>query len=529
MALKFAPKNKVFLYVIFAIINALGNVTVAYTSKIMLDLAQYRKGKLNDLILVACVGAGTIILIMLANFIYRYIKVDLVRTINVVLKDKTMTYLVNKRDVSQKDGLSLMTNDLKQIETLKVTNELMIISELVSFVISIVVGILNSWILTLIFLATTLIPGFVQKWFAKPIQKRSGQWEKANAEYTQKVSDALNGSRTTNLYDAQVPVISQVVESAKRMELALRRLNYAQQGAYEIIVAVADIFSFIIPFLVGSILMYQGWFGAGTLIMIVQLSNQFVNPIVNIFDQINAIKSTKPMWDKIEPALTYNFVASHEFSDILEELEITDVSYTVNGRQLFNNLSLKIEPGQKVLLMAPSGWGKTTFLQLLMGQLKPSHGQVIINHKDMSGNYQEAHNFFGYINQRPFIFDNNLKFNLTLGREVLDADLSEAIKLAGLSELVAEKGLDYELGEAGSNLSGGQIQRIEIARALLFKRPILLADEATSALDPAMSLAIHKTLLNNKDITVLEVAHKITDDETKMFDRIVHLDELVAE
>ncbi|CCI86035.1 ATP-binding cassette domain-containing protein [Lactobacillus pasteurii] len=528
MTLKFAPKNKVFLYVIFALINALGNVTVAYTSKIMLDLAQYHRGKLNDLILVAGIGAGTILAIMLANFVYRYIKVDLIKTINVELKDKTMTYLVNKRDVSQKDGLSLMTNDLKQIETLKVTNELMIISELISFVLSIIVGLLNSWILTLIFLTTTLIPGFVQKWFAKPIQKRSGQWEKANAEYTQKVSDALNGARTANLYDAQIPVISQVVESAKRMELALRRLNYAQQGAYEIIVAVADIFSFIIPFLVGSILMYQGWFGAGTLIMIVQLSNEFVNPIVNIFDQINAIKSTKPMWDKIEPALTYQLTESPKFSDKLQELEVDNVSYTVNEKQLFNGLSLKIKPGQKVLLMAPSGWGKTTFLQMLMGQLKPSRGKVIINHQDMSGNYQKAHNFFGYINQKPFIFDNSLKFNLTLGKKVSDSDLNQAIELAGLSELVAEKGLNYELGESGSNLSGGQIQRIEIARALLSKRPILLADEATSALDPAMSLAIHQTLLKNKGITVLEVAHKVSDEELEMFDRIIHLDKLAV-
>lgn len=95
---------------------------------------------------------------------------------------------------------------------------------------------------------------------------------------------------------------------------------------------------------------------------------------------------------------------------------------------------------------------------------------------------------------------------------------------AGLDQLVKEHGLDGLVGEDGNNLSGGQIQRVEIARALLSGRPILLADEATSALDLNLSLAIHKTLLKNPRVAVIEVAHKISLEEKAMFDKIVHLD-----
>lgn len=94
-----------------------------------------------------------------------------------------------------------------------------------------------------------------------------------------------------------------------------------------------------------------------------------------------------------------------------------------------------------------------------------------------------------------------------------------------MGSLVQEKGLDYQVGKNGEKLSGGQGQRLEIARALLAKRPVLLADEATSALDPRLSSQIHQTILQNFPGTVIEVAHKISDEERAMFDRVVKLDE----
>ncbi len=122
------------------------------------------------------------------------------------------------------------------------------------------------------------------------------------------------------------------------------------------------------------------------------------------------------------------------------------------------------------------------------------------------------------------MFDRSLLFNLTLGQKYSNNELQNAIKSAGLAELVKEKGLDYQIGQNGNNLSGGQIQRVEIARAILAKRPVLLADEATSALDNDLSLQIHKTLLENSNFAVIEVAHKISKQERAMFDRIINLD-----
>lgn len=123
----------------------------------MLNSAQYHRGTLNQLIFIALFGALTLIIIMFLNFGYRYLRFDITRDINIKLKNKTINYLVNQQADSQKEGLNLMTNDLKQIELLKTTNELMILSEAAAFIISIVVGLLNSWLLTIIFVITTII------------------------------------------------------------------------------------------------------------------------------------------------------------------------------------------------------------------------------------------------------------------------------------------------------------------------------------------------------------------------------------
>lgn len=523
MSLKFANKKKLALYVFLACISACGNVVIAYVTKIMLNSAQYHRGSLKQLILIAALGAALLIVIMFLNFAYRYLRSDITRDINLKLKEKTITYLIAQQNDSQKDGLNLMTNDLKQIESLKITNELMIISEIAAFTISILVGLINSWLLTIIFVIATIIPVFIQKFFIKDIQDKSAIWEKQNAEYTQAAVDAINGSKTTMLYDAQIPVISYVAKQAKQMENALRALNYTQGAISTLIITIADIFSFIIPFLVGAILMFNGQIGAGTLVMIVQLSNDFINPITMIFDQLNQIRSTKPIWDKIQKAINFNNKNENTANPSFNQLSVEKLTYTVDDKAILKNVSFTVNANEKVLLMAPSGFGKTTLLRLLVGQLKPTSGSIIINQQNITGNWLKSHDYFGYINQKPFMFDRSLLFNLTLGKKYSEAELQNAIKLAGLYELVNEKGLDYQIGQNGNNLSGGQIQRIEIARSILAKRPILLADEATSALDNELSLQIHQVLLKNSNFAVIEVAHKISHQEKEMFDRIIDL------
>ena len=309
------------------------------------------------------------------------------------------------------------------------------------------------------------------------------------------------------------------------MENALRNMNLTQAWALELIYSAAELFCFIIPCTIGGIMMMQGSLSVGTLFMMVDLAMNFITPVVTLFNEFNQVKSTVPMWKKTQKALNYEAIENSEKPEKFEGLAVEHLAYQTKSDKhtIFTDVNLQVKPGEKILLMAPSGWGKTTLLRLMLGLKRPVEGKILINGENVTGDWAKAHNYFSYVNQKPFMFDDTLRFNITLGRKVSDEKLKKVIHLAGLDELVKKEGLDHKVGEAGNGLSGGQIQRIEIARALLSGRPILLADEATSALDPNLSFAIHETLLKNPHVAIIEVAHKISPEEKAMFNKIVRL------
>jgi ABC-type bacteriocin/lantibiotic exporter with double-glycine peptidase domain len=528
MTLKFAKRGQVALFTLLAAVKACNVIFVAYMIKLMLNLTTSHSHQINRLLTLAGIAALGQICFMLSNFCYERVKMTMIRDVNLVFKRANLVYLVQESSGNIKNGLSLMTNDLKQIETNRITAQIDMIYQGIVFVGSLGFAFYNSWEMTVVFLLASLAPALVQMFTSKLIAKKAAVWTQKNAIYTQNISDSLNGASAAKLYNVQPTIVQRAMHSAVQMENALRSMNFTQAWALELIYSAAELFCFVLPCTVGGVLMMQGRLAVGTMVMMVDLAMNFITPVVTIFQEFNQVKSTTPMWQRTLRALAYKPAPAvhvqHEFTG----LEIKDLGYLTHSdhQQIFSHVYFSVRPHEKVLLMAPSGWGKTTLLKILQGVKTPNQGQILINQQDVSGNWQLAHNYFSYVNQKPFLFDDSLRFNLTLGRPVRETDLQAAIKKAGLTELVVKEGLDYQVGEDGNNLSGGQIQRVEIARALLSKRPILLADEATSALDPALSLDIHKTLLRNDHIAVIEVAHKISDQEKAMFDQIIDLKDL---
>ncbi|MBD5431905.1 MAG: ABC transporter ATP-binding protein [Lactobacillus sp.] len=530
MSLKYAPKYRVFLFIIFCIIKACDVLFIAYMIKLMLNLASSNSKDVGELIKLATIAGCGQLFFTCSNFFYEHLKMTIIKNVNLVLKNANLHYLVAQGKSDIKSGLSLMTNDLKQIETGRVTAQLDMCYQSILFIGSLSFAFINSWQMTIIFIVASIAPAIVQILTSKLITRKAKTWANANADYTQHVSDSLNGAPAAKLYNVQATIISRAIFSAKKMEEALRSMNFTQAWALELIYTVAELCCFIIPCTIGGILMMHGQLKVGTLVLMVDLAMNFITPVVTIFQEFNQVKSTDPMWKKTLEALNYTNKPEKVVTKAKENfnnLKIKNLGYRTNktNTEIFNNINFTITPGKKTLLMAPSGWGKTTLLKLMMGDKKPSHGQILINDHNLTNNWQGLHNYFSYVNQKPFLFDDTLRFNITLGRDVSDKELQNAIHEAGLDELVKEKGLDSPVGENGNQLSGGQIQRIEIARALLSKRPVLLADEATSALDPHLSLDIHQTLLKNPNIAVIEVAHKISPQEKAMFDQIIHLDQ----
>ncbi|MEV4071697.1 ATP-binding cassette domain-containing protein [Nonomuraea fuscirosea] len=197
-----------------------------------------------------------------------------------------------------------------------------------------------------------------------------------------------------------------------------------------------------------------------------------------------------------------------------------------SGRPALDGVSLRLTPGKRVAIVGPSGAGKSTLLAALMRLVEPESGAVRVNGtdlRDLSGD--DVRTLMTGLTQDPYIFRASLRDNLRLaGPEADDERLSQAVRDARLGEWVERTGWDAELGEDGRTVSGGQLQRLALARALLYDPPVLLLDEPAEALDEEAADRLMSDLLDvTRERTTLLVTHRLKGLE--LVDEIVVLEE----
>jgi ABC-type multidrug transport system fused ATPase/permease subunit len=199
-------------------------------------------------------------------------------------------------------------------------------------------------------------------------------------------------------------------------------------------------------------------------------------------------------------------------------ISIVNVSHTfsIDSAPVLNTVSLDIIDGQQVAIVGPSGAGKTTLVEIIMGLISPTEGTVKISNVSPPNAISQWPGAIAYVPQFVYVANASLRDNLLLGRDndaISDSLLQTAIKDSGLSEFVSRQtlGADVLIGESGIHLSGGERQRLGIARALLTKPRVLVFDEATSALDGGTEGLISETIKSIKgNVTILMVAHRLS-------------------
>ncbi len=195
---------------------------------------------------------------------------------------------------------------------------------------------------------------------------------------------------------------------------------------------------------------------------------------------------------------------------------VTFKHQTANYKAI-DNISFKVNKGETIAFVGPSGSGKTTLMKLLVGLYRPNEGNIFYNGIDENNiDFEDLRNQIGFVTQDTQLFSGTIKENLTfVNPSALDEDLNEALNKASCQHLLAraDKGLDTMIGEGGLKLSGGEKQRLSIARALLRKPKLLMFDEATSSLDSITEEEINKTIRKvsslNDQITIL-IAHRLS-------------------
>lgn len=201
-----------------------------------------------------------------------------------------------------------------------------------------------------------------------------------------------------------------------------------------------------------------------------------------------------------------------------QEIKADDISFHYPGTDtnVLEKTSLSIPKNKSVAFIGPSGAGKTTLADLILGVLEPQEGRILVDNQDIHLNLEAWHKKLGYIPQTIYLMDDSIRKNVAFGideKEIDDEKVEAALKEAQLYDFIEtlEDGMDTFIGERGVKLSGGQRQRIGIARALYNNPEILVLDEATSALDNETEKAIMEAVdMMQGNKTLLIIAHRLT-------------------
>ncbi len=215
-----------------------------------------------------------------------------------------------------------------------------------------------------------------------------------------------------------------------------------------------------------------------------------------------------------------------------KSIKLKNVSFTYsikNQNKIFNNINLEIKKNSKVCILGKTGSGKSTFVDLIVGLLKPESGEVYIDDSNIENVLQSWHNQISYVPQSTFLLDSTILENIAFGINKNDIDLlkvENSIKLAGLKEFIDKLPEKYNsmIGERGIQLSGGQIQRLGLARAFYKEFEVLILDESTNALDSETENEIYNNInkiLKNK--TIIVITHK--KELSKNFDEIIRIND----
>ena len=259
---------------------------------------------------------------------------------------------------------------------------------------------------------------------------------------------------------------------------------------------------------------------------------------VKLNSYLQSIESYKPSLNLIYKELKSQNVElniKHKKYDLNDDFNLGDITFqninfSFGKKKIFEDLNLIIKKNSILGISGDSGSGKSTLINILLGLLKLDKGKLLIDNLDIEDSLDQWQKSIGYVSQNIFLLDTTLKENIAFGiplEKINYDELNRVIEYANLTDFVQNlsNGLDTNIGEKGSKISGGQIQRIAIARELYQKPSVLILDEATTGLDKKTEIQIFKSIEKLKSkITIIIVSHN--QDTLKVCDEIFDLNEL---
>lgn len=487
----------------------------------------------HQVVKIVLISIGLGFMPILLQFISRFLRIGFMRDVLVLVRMMAYEKLLSKSPSEFSKGSkeayqSQLVSDINLFENDFFLAILNIIYGFGNFFLGLIVLLFISPLIALATSLTAILLYILTKIFEKPTKARKQKVLKANATYHQKLSNILHGLETIKLYQVVNKFKSTFYGDVYMLEKdkqASNQINLLQRNIMTWIAASFQLFTVIYA----AYLFSKDEIILTSLVATINLVGQLTWGMNNSLSMVNRYKTSKDIfysitqYDKIAPL-------KDKFS-LNKNLEVKNLTYSYPNKKVLSKLSLKINKGDKVLIYGPTGFGKTTLINLLSQNLKDYQGQILYDKTELSKIDPKSFNTnVGYVRQEHFIFDDSIKNNIILNQPFNKEKFKKVLFAADIWEWVdsLELKADHILLNNGSNISGGQRQRINIARELYGDKPVLIFDEPSASLDEITSKNIYNTI-KALDKTVIVISHRHLDYLSKSFDQVIDLEKLAGE
>ena len=491
----------------------------------------FSSGQTERFIPIIALSIGLIITMFLAEYIdglvmSKYIK----NTVN-YLRTDIFSKIIDKdiKDFSLDNSgkyISILYNDIKIIEDNFLNNIFQVIASILSFSISIAVLFYISPVVVIFIVFFGVLGFIIPNALSKKLVIAKNDYSTNLEEITSVTKDLFSGFEVIKGFNISKKINQVFKYNSNNVETSKRKCSIIEAivRGFSISFSVTIYLGVLI---LGGYLMYHNRITVGTAIIIIQLSTHIVGPVKTSISLINQIKSVSLISKKIEDILKSSSedIEENNLENFKNCIEINNLSFSYNEeRKALDNINLVFEKNKKYAIVGESGCGKSTLIKLLMRYYNDYEGSIKIDDNDLKAIYSsDLYKNMSMIQQNVFMFDDTIKENIKLFANYSDEKVIKACKRSGIYNLIERlpNGIDSLVGENGSKLSGGEKQRIAIARSLINDTQILILDESTSALDNESAYNLESSLLELDDLTLIVVTHKLIKNILLNYDEII--------
>ncbi len=478
-----------------------------------------------DLILpTAAIGVGAILLrqalFTLRTYFNNSLELKLTHLVRVELYDKLQRLPVKWFDSnSSGEIMSRVANDVPTTNRVIIEGVDQAIAAILQFFIVMGYMFWHSWQLTLVTLIPLPFIAVLTTWWSRRSEPMWRESSEATSALNAILHDNLSGIRQIKAYTVEPQALESFDKASRKVGEKHMTVMRGQSLVWPGVSFIAES-GIILMVAFGAWAALQGQIQPGVVVSFIVAWGFLFDPIsrINTLSQTftRGIVSAERVFKIIDTPDETNLTEGTRPEKMTGHVRFENVSFSYSEEApTINTLTLEARPGETIALVGATGAGKSTVLNLLTRFYDPTGGRILIDGIPLETISKEwLRDQLGYVTQDSFLFNTSLRENLQLARQsATDEEIWAALEAANAASFVraSAEGLDTIAGERGSRFSGGEKQRLSIARALLKNPPLLLLDEATSALDNHTERLVQEALENlRSDRTCFVIAHRLS-------------------